>query len=204
MNNSRCNYHHGDLRNALIIAAAELIERDGTLEFSMTEAAAYSGVSAAAPYRHFADKDELLGSVRDLAILGLSNLAAETAERFPIGSLDAILAIGHAYLSFAREKRAFFSLIWEDRGDLIQRRDNPMSKHYGFTVLVDLVRAFFDVNENAEVNEIRLATQVWSMAHGIATLEANQMLDLFDRSIEPESLLDESVRTMLAGVVAQP
>ena len=70
MSQARCNYHHGDLRNALIVAAAELIERDGTLDFSMAEAAASAGVSAAAPYRHFADKEELLRAVRELAILG--------------------------------------------------------------------------------------------------------------------------------------
>ena len=61
MSQARCNnYHHGDLRNALIVAAAELIERDGTLDFSIAEAAASAGVSAAAPYRHFADKEACL------------------------------------------------------------------------------------------------------------------------------------------------
>ena len=70
MTDARCNYHHGDLRNALIIAAAELIERDGTLEFSMAEAAAKAGVSAAAPYRHFADKDELILAVLDRGHFG--------------------------------------------------------------------------------------------------------------------------------------
>ena len=54
MSKARCSYHHGDLRNALIVAAAELIERDGTLDFTMAEAATRAGVSAAAPYRHFA------------------------------------------------------------------------------------------------------------------------------------------------------
>jgi len=68
---TRCNYHHGDLRNALITAAAELIERDNTLDFTMAEAAAKAGVSAAAPYRHFANREELLRAVRDLAFLGL-------------------------------------------------------------------------------------------------------------------------------------
>ena len=71
MSQARCNYHHGDLSNALIAAAAELIERDGTLDFTMAEAAAKAGVSAAAPYRHFANKEELLRAVRDLAFLGL-------------------------------------------------------------------------------------------------------------------------------------
>ena len=203
MSQARCNnYHHGDLRNALIVAAAELIERDGTLDFSMAEAAASAGVSAAAPYRHFADKEELLRAVRDLAIFGLGHAADDTASQHPAGSIESILAMGHTYLGYAREKRAFFSLMWEDRGDIVERRDNVSEEHGGFMVLVDLVSAFCQANGHASVNSLHLATQIWSMGHGIATLEANQLLDLFDRSIQPETLLDRSVRTMLAGVVS--
>ena len=109
MSQARCKYHHGDLRNALIVAAAELIERNGSLDFSMAEAAASAGVSAAAPYRHFADKEELLRAVRELAILGLGYVAADTAAKHPAGSIDSILAMGHTYLGYARAKRAFFS-----------------------------------------------------------------------------------------------
>ena len=58
------------------------------------------------------------------------------------------------------------------------------------------------IEANTTTNSLHLATQIWSMGHGIATLEANQLLDLFDRSIQPEALLDQSVRTMLAGVVS--
>jgi len=108
MSKTRCSYHHGDLRNALIVAAAELIERDGTLDFTMAEAAARAGVSAAAPYRHFTDKEELLRGVRELAILGLGYAADETASAHPHGSIEGILAGGHMYLAYAREKHAFF------------------------------------------------------------------------------------------------
>ena len=69
-------------------------------------------------------------------------------------------------------------------------------------VLVDLVSAFCKTNGHESVNSLHLATQIWSMGHGIATLEANQLLDLFDRSLQPEALQDQSVRTMLAGVVS--
>ena len=68
-------------------------------------------------------------------------------------------------------------------------------------LLVHLVQRFCDANQLASINSLHLATQIWSMGHGIATLEANQLIDLFDRSIEPETLLDQSVRTMLAGVI---
>lgn len=201
MSPARCNYHHGDLRNALIIAAAELIERDGTLDFTMAEAAARAGVSAAAPYRHFTDKEELLRSVRELAILGLGHAAAETCSQYAEGSLEGILAMGHTYLSYARDKHAFFSLMWEDRGDMEERREKVAEEHGGFMVLVRMVQSFCESHGNATINSLHLATQIWSMGHGIATLEANRLIDLFDRSIEPEALLDQSVRTMLAGVV---
>ena len=168
----------------------------------MAEAAASAGVSAAAPYRHFVDKEELLRAVRDLAILGLGHAAADTASQHPAGSIESILAMGHTYLGYAREKRAFFSLMWEDRGDIAERRDNVNEEHGGFMVLVNLVSAFCKTNGHESVNSLHLATQIWSMGHGIATLEANQLLDLFDRSIQPEALLDQSVRTMLTGVVS--
>ena len=203
MSPTRCNYHHGDLRNALIVAAAELIERAGSLDFSMAEAAAKAGVSAAAPYRHFADKEELLRAVRELAILGLSNVAADTAAKHPTGSIESILAMGHSYLQYAREKSAFFALMWEDRGDIETRREKVDEDHGGFMVLAHLVGAYCQSQGLTSVDGVHLATQIWSMGHGIATLEANQLLNLFDRSIEPEALLDESVRTMLAGITSQ-
>jgi AcrR family transcriptional regulator len=187
------------LRNALIIAAAELIERDSTLDFAMAEAAARAGVSAAAPYRHFADKEALLHSVRQLAILGLANRAAKAASLHLSGSIEGILAMGHTYLDYAREKRAFFSLMWEDRGNIEEIRENVAQDHGGFMILVGLVKAFCEHNNNTGIDGVHLATQIWSMTHGVATLEASQLINLFDRSIDPEALLDQSVRTLLMG-----
>ena len=203
MSKAGCNYHHGDLRNALITAAAELIERDGTLDFTMAEAATRAGVSAAAPYRHFDNKEELLRAVRDLAFLGLDHAAMETLEAHEAGSLEGILALGHTYLAFAREKRAFFSLMWEDRGDSAERRLEAQSKYGGFGVLVNMVQTFCEKQGSGDVDALYIATQIWSMAHGIATLEANRMLDLFDASVQPEYLLDDGARTMLTGVLSQ-
>ena len=114
------------------------------------------------------------------------------------------MALGHTYLAFAREKRAFFSLMWEDRGDSAERRLEAQTKYRGFHVLVTMVQTFCEKQGNGDVDALYIATQIWSMAHGIATLEANQMLDLFDASIQPEHLLDDGARTMLAGILRQP
>ena len=154
MSQARCNYHHGDLRNALIVAAAELIERDCTLDFSMAEAAASAGVSAAAPYRHFADKEELLRAVRELAILGLGYAAADTASQHPAGSIDSILAMGHLSRICPGETRTF-SLMWKTV--VIWRATRESERNGGFMVLVDLVRAFCEANGHASV--VHLATR---------------------------------------------
>ncbi|MEM7692064.1 MAG: helix-turn-helix domain-containing protein, partial [Pseudomonadota bacterium] len=70
-------YHHGDLKNALIVAGAELIEASGSLNFTMADAARMAGVSNAAPYRHFRDRDALLDAVSQLAFYGLGAAASE-------------------------------------------------------------------------------------------------------------------------------
>jgi len=113
------------------------------------------------------------------------------------------MALGHTYLAFAREKRAFFSLMWEDRGDSAERRLEAQSKYGGFGVLVSMVQTFCEKQGSGDVDALYFATQIWSLAHGIATLEANQMLDLFDASVQPEHLLDDGARTMLAGILSQ-
>ena len=71
MNKITTPYHHGDLRNTAIIAAAELIDQTGNYEISIANVAKRAGVSSAALYRHFEDKEALLTAVRELALIGL-------------------------------------------------------------------------------------------------------------------------------------
>ena len=205
------SYHHGNLRDALIIAAAELIEEHGSLEFSITDAARRAGVSNAAPYRHFKDKDDLLDNVRHLAFMGLRQRMQEVrdAPGTAPGTVDKVISLGLAYLQYAREKRAFFSLMWEDRGQMAAVRQDGDSKMDGFYVLVDAVSEFCEcqghLNHQGALagrhrGPVTVATQLWALAHGMATLEANHMLDLFDRGASAEKLLTDSTRALLAGL----
>lgn len=211
MNQPARNYHHGNLRDALILAAATMIENQGSLEFSITDAARQAGVSVAAPYRHFKDKEDLLCSVRDLAFIGLQEAAERTMleSKVSVGSVGMIIEMGHCYLAYAREKRAFFSLMWEDRGDSDERRSMLSKQHTGFDVLAETVARYCD--EHAPATLLRpmtredpltlsVATQLWAMAHGIATLEHNHMLDFFSRAATPERLLEDSTRALLSGL----
>jgi hypothetical protein len=69
-------------------------------------------------------------------------------------------------------------------------------------VLVELVNAFCRNYGTPEANATQLATSLWSLGHGIAILEANQLLDMFDRTVTAESILDDSAKRILASVFA--
>src|SRR5271165_3039078 len=95
-------YHHGNLKEALIRAALELIAKKGAAGFTIAEAARWAGVSPAAPYRHFRDRDELLASV---ALRGFEQFEAALARAWDGGRPDSFIALdrlGKAYLEFAR------------------------------------------------------------------------------------------------------
>lgn len=198
-------YHHGDLRNALIAAAAELIEQNGSLEFSITDAARRAGVSSAAPYRHFKAKEDLLRAVRELAFLGLHRAMTEGATRGAPGTQAQIIALGDSYLAFAQEKHAFFGLMWEDRADIAYRRQEAKMKMNGFSVVLAACEAYCAQNSvTVDTNPLQLGTQLWALTHGIATLEVNQMLDLFDANIDARTILRQTTIALLEGLHTKP
>src|SRR6266566_3987388 len=106
-------YHHGNLKEALIRAALELIAKKGPAGFTFAEAARWAGVSPAAPYRHFRDRDELLA---DVARRGFDQFEAALAKAWDGARPDAFAAfdrIGKAYLQFARSEPAYYSAMFE-------------------------------------------------------------------------------------------
>ncbi|MGZ3411043.1 MAG: TetR/AcrR family transcriptional regulator, partial [Xanthobacteraceae bacterium] len=82
-------YHHGNLKEALIRAALELIAKKGPAGFTFAEAARFAGVSPAAPYRHFRDRDELLA---DVARRGFEQFAVVLERAWNGGAGDPFVA----------------------------------------------------------------------------------------------------------------
>ncbi len=108
----KAGYHHGDLRAGLIAAVRELVELHGPDGFSVAEAARRAGVSSAAPYKHFRDRPEILRAVAGEALDRLRAAMEAGAARHPPGSLEAIAAIGEAYVAFARSGPGVFRLVF--------------------------------------------------------------------------------------------
>src|SRR5258707_3305906 len=116
-------YHHRNLREALIRAALELIATKGTAGFTFAEAARFAGVSPAAPYRHFRDRDELMASV---ALRGFEQFEAALARAWDNGRPNAFTALdrlGQTYLRFAPRAPAFLPAVFQTGGPA--RREPP-------------------------------------------------------------------------------
>jgi AcrR family transcriptional regulator len=104
-------YHHGDLRAALIDGAVGLIAERGERHFSLTESSRSLGVSAAAPYRHFADRDELLFAVAVRALQAFAG-ALTTGSSDSDSPEDRLAAMAAAYVRFAAGRPALFGLVF--------------------------------------------------------------------------------------------
>ena len=193
-------YHHGNLRNTLIIAAAELIEERGSLDFAMIDAARRAGVSSAAPYRHFKDKDALLEAVTQVAFMALTEKIRAVEARVPAGTEENIIAQGKAYIAFVTDHPEFYDLMWGDMGLRSMDPDDPELKTSGFYILVDSVRAWCDAMELSDYNALELAVKLWANGHGLACLAMNQHVEKFLPDVDVYTLMESSARTFLDGL----
>src|ERR1700736_2529327 len=115
---SKATYHHGNLGPALVRAAMELLEESGESELSLRAVARRAGVSSAAPYRHYADREALISAV---ATVGYRELAERLAAAPPSPSTPEQLAsVAIAYVQFALERPALFRIMFGEPCD----RDN--------------------------------------------------------------------------------
>jgi len=162
---AKAGYHHGDLRAQLIEAVRDLVETHGPDGFSVSEAARRAGVSSAAPYKHFKDRHEILRAVVSEAMDRLHGAMAAAAAAHPEGSIEAVAAIGQAYVDFARAEPGVFRLVFslteghENAPDLMEKGESCLG------VVVRAVAACLGLSpEVADVQ--RRAYILWSFVHG--------------------------------------
>lgn len=194
------NYHHGDLRNALIIAAAELIEESGSTDFAMIDAARRARVSSAAPYRHFKDKAALLEAVLEFALFALGLEMEAVTRRHDRGSIEAIVALGQAYIRFVTGHPQFYDLMWGDRDQRGAQDPETELRASGFYLLVDTVQAWcLRIGRDRE-DALTLSIKLWAMAHGLSGIAMHGHVERFLPQADVYSLLQSSTYTFLEGV----
>lgn len=167
----RRGYHHGNLREALLDAALELIAAKGAAGFTVAEAARLAGVSPAAPYRHFRDADALLA---EIAVRGFDRLAAALTKAWNGGMplpISAFEEIGRAYLAFARSQPAYYAAMFDSRISAEAYPELQAASDRAFGVLreaADIVAGTFP--SASRPPSLMIALHIWAMAHGIASL----------------------------------
>jgi AcrR family transcriptional regulator len=172
---SKAAYHHGDLRAACVRAAMELLEEGGEAALSLRAVARRAGVSPAAPYRHYADREALVSAV---AAVGYRELAERLAAAHPSPSTPEQLArVAIAYVQFALDRPALFRIMFGEPCD----RDND--ERVAATAAVSLYvrgivqRSFPGADADA------LATAIWALVHGLACLHLDGKLDARSPSV---------------------
>ncbi len=163
-------YHHGDLPSALVRAAIELLEEeDGAGGLSLRAAARRAGVSTAAPYRHFPDRNALLSAV---AAVGYTELGSELAAvNAAPETFDDLAEIAVAYVGFALRRPGLFRVMFAEGCDTTSP-DRVAAVAAIHDYLGSIVKQTMP-----DADPESTATALWALVHGLAFLHLDGKLD---------------------------
>lgn len=193
-------YHHGRLREALIEAAHALVREKGVDGFRVAEASRAAGVSSAAPYRHFRDREELLAEVARKGFEALATEARAARAGHAPGSVEALIAIGRAYVRFVSSDPQMYHLMWGG-GRAEVAGDIPPVCAPGFDVLLETVDAVRAAQGLEHVPTMEFALVVWSGVHGLASLKLFDQLEMM-AEVDLEASIESATRAYIAGLQA--
>ena len=196
---ARSSYHHGNLRQALVDATVQLIEDSGPQGFTLAEAARLAGVSAAAPYRHFTGREELL---EELARQGFEEFAARLEAAFDEGRprpLTAFLRMGQEYLNFAAERRGFYIAMFESGISITGNSALQQASERARGVLLRGAESLLANRPGPRPPAGMIADHIWALSHGV--------VELFGRGkpgarspISPADMLESGALIYLRGL----
>jgi AcrR family transcriptional regulator len=182
------NYHHGHLKEQLLEAVRQLVEEKGPDSFSIAEACRRAGVSTAAPYKHFKDRDEILHGVVLSAMHRMGAAMQKAANAHPAGDLERIVALGKAYIDFARAEPGVFALMFGLTGS---HADDPALTEEGqgkFEIVCRVVAEHLRLPPDHPEVAAR-AYALWCAVHGHAFLILDGKADKTKISVDEDAYL---------------
>jgi AcrR family transcriptional regulator len=198
---ARRSYHHGNLREALIEAARNLIALKGPAGFTFADAARSAGVSSAAPYRHYRDRDALMA---DVARHGFELFEGQLEKAWDGGKPEPFRAfenLGRAYLNFARNEPAFYSAMFEAGLPLDSDAELRQASERAFAVLRRAAEALSaHAPAASRPPALMMSLHIWALSHGIASLFARGDAGRRSLPMTPEDLLEAAVLVYLRGL----
>lgn len=184
-------YHHGDLRRALLDSATVILTETGRWDFSLREVARRAGVSHAASYRHFADKEALIAALAATGFETLhSHLNAAVSEAS--GPIETLRAIGQAYVGFGVARPALYRLMFGQALPSIEGLPPAVlavlteARAVLKGVILDGARSgAFAVDPGDEQEMAVAVVTAWSLVHGFTLLTIDRAVD---REIRPQMI----------------
>lgn len=176
MRRRRSSYHHGNLRRALLDGALRLVQREGAEALTLRAVARLAGVSQAAPYRHFTDKQALLAAVAEEGFRALTAAMQRAAVRAD-SALARFRALGLAYVEFASAHPAHFRVMFgREAADRSAHPSLRAAAEETFGLLVEAVRECQRTGLVRAGDPEELALSAWSIVHGLSALSVDGQL----------------------------
>jgi len=167
----RKNYHHGDLKNALIKAGIQILSKEGLGGLSLRRVAKKAGVSHTAPYAHFADKQALIAAISTEGYHLLYEQLASAVETNQGNPQNMLIEVGWAYVQFALKDPELFKVMFS--GVIEQEKDYPDFREISqknFQLLVGRVKNYQETGLLAPEPADMVAVRLWSLVHGFIML----------------------------------
>ena len=189
------DYHHGDLKNALVRSARAQISKGGAAALNLRALAREVGVTHPAVYRHFASKEVLLEAVAQEGFEDLADALHESVERGKDGLEPTLYALTNAYLDFALENpeltRVMFALI---------PAEARMKNEALYAALKRAYAALTQCVEALEGDTLVDSAVVWATLHGLAKLTIEQQVPKLTDPAQREGVVARAVRVLARGL----
>ena len=167
----RKNYHHGDLKNALIKVGIQILSKEGLGGLSLRRVAKKAGVSHTAPYAHFADKQALIAAISTEGYHQLYKQLTAAVETNHVNPQNMLVEVGWAYVQFALKDPELFKVMFS--GVIEQEKDYPDFREISqknFQLLLGIIKTYQESGLLAPEPVDLVAVRLWSVVHGFIML----------------------------------
>jgi AcrR family transcriptional regulator len=194
-------YHHGNLKESLVQMGLEILVKEGVESLTLREVARRVGVSHAAPYRHFADKNELIVAIADEGFTLLDEKLEETLKKNALRDTGAqITELAWTYVKFTFHHRSYMKVMF---GSYV----TDFTKYPGMEAKITRGRDLLEsvILEGQKIKKLRdndlrlMALSCWSMVHGVAMLLVERRSEINDYS---ESQLETFCRALMSNLLS--
>ncbi len=197
-------YHHGNLRQALVDAALQLVELKGPTGFTLSEAAKQAGVTPAAVYRHFAGREDLIAEAARQGYEIFADLMNYAYQSGQPSALAAFEATGRAYLAFARKHPGHYIAMFES-GISVNRTPELAAQAARANAVLE--KAASDLSQHIPEDKrppaSMFSAHIWAMSHGVVELFARNAPGRAS-PFPPEDLLESGIGIYLRGLGLVP